>query len=125
MNKLLAGLTAATALVALPGAANACRSEYLGSYNTTISQRDLYASDGVRLSGVGAILQQDRANFHRFNRRDRGDGYDDLFRSAESRMLIPRWLHEVSPAAAAAIRRGRAWINVRVHEGCIDVRLAG
>jgi hypothetical protein len=125
MNKLLLGLAAVAGLVALPGAAEACRGDFLGAYNTTISGRDLYASDGVRLTGIGAILQQDRANFHRFNRRDRGDDSDDLFLSAESRALIPRWLHEVSPGAAAAIRRGRAYINVRVYEGCIDVRLAG
>lgn len=125
MNKILLGLAAAGAMAVLPGAAQACRGDFLGAYNTTISQRDLFASDGLRLSGVGAILQQDRANFHRFNRRDRGDGYDDIFVSADSRALIPRWLHEVSPGARAAILRGRAYINVRVYEGCIDVRLAG
>ena len=125
MNKLLLGLATAAGLVALPGAAQACRGDFLGAYNTVISGRDLFASDGLRLTGVGAILQQDRANYHRFNRRDRGDGYEELFMSAESRALIPRWLHEVSPGARAAILRGRAWINVRVYEGCIDVRLAG
>lgn len=125
MNKLLLGLAAAAGLVALPGTAQACRGDFLGAYNTTIGQRDLFASDGLRLTGVGAILQQDRANYHRFNRRDRGDGYDQMFVSAESRALIPRWLHEVTPGARAAIVRGRAWINVRVYEGCIDVRLAG
>jgi hypothetical protein len=125
MNKLLLGLAGFGSLVAMPGAAQACRGEFLGAYNTTISQRDLFASDGLRLSGVGAILQQDRANYHRFRLRDRGDGYESMFLSAESRGVIPRWLHEVSPAARAAILRGRAWINVRVFEGCIDVRLAG
>lgn len=125
MNKRLLALVAAGTLVALPGTAQACRGDYLGSYNTEISRRDLFASDGLRLSGVGAILQQDRANYHRFRLRDRGDGYDEWFVSAESRALIPRWLHEVSPGARAAILRGRAWINVQVYEGCIDVRLAG
>ncbi len=125
MNKRLLGLAAAGVLVALPATAQACRGDFLGAYNTTISRRDLFASDGLRLTGVGAILQQDRANYHRFRLRDRGDGYDDLFLSAESRALIPRWLHEVSPGARAGILRGRAYVNVRVFEGCIDVRLAG
>jgi hypothetical protein len=125
MNKLLLGTAAVAALAGLPGAAQACRGDFLGAYNTTNSGRDLFASDGVRLGGVGAILQQDRANYHRYNRRDRGDGYDVMFLSAESRALIPRWLHEVSPGAAAAIRRGNAYISVRIYEGCIDVRLAG
>ena len=125
MNKLFLGLAAAGAMVALPGTAQACRGDFLGAYNTTISQRDLFASDGLRLTGVGAILQQDRANYHRFNRRDRGDGYEGMFLSAQSRAMIPNWLHEVAPGARAAILRGRAWINVRVYEGCIDVRFAG
>lgn len=126
MNKWTLGLTAAAGLmVALPGTALACSGDFLGAYNTTISQRDLFASDGLRLRGVGVILQQDRANYHRFNRRDRGDGYDSLFLSAESRLLIPRWLHEVSPGARSGILAGRARIHVRVYEGCIDVRLAG
>ena len=125
MNKRLLGLAAAGVLIALPATAQACRGDFLGAYNTTISQRDLFASDGLRLTGVGAILQQDRANYHRVRLRDRGDGYDNLFLSAESRALIPRWLHEVSPAARAGILRGRAYVNVRVFEGCIDVRLVG
>lgn len=126
MSKWSLGVAAAAAaMVALPGTAQACRGDFLGAYNTTISQRDLFASDGLRLNGVGGILQQDRANYHRFNRRDRGDGYDSMFLSSESRALILRWLHEVSPGARAAILRGRAYINVRVYEGCIDVRLAG
>lgn len=125
MNKTLLGMAAAAGLIAPLSAAEACRGDFLGSYTTNISPRDLVASDGVRLTGIGAIIQQDRANYHRFRRPDRGDGYDNMFLSAQSRALIPRWLHEVSPAAAAAIRRGRAFIRVRVYEGCIDVTLAG
>ncbi len=125
MNKLLLGLAGAGAMVMLPGAAQACRGDFLGAYNTTISQRDLFASDGLRLTGVGAILQQDRANYLRLHRRVRGDGYEGMFLSAQSRALIPRWLHEIAAGARAAILRGRAWIHVRVYEGCIDVRLAG
>ncbi len=124
MNKLLLGVVATAGLVAPLHAAQACRGNFLGSYTTFISPRDTVASDGVRLGSVAAIIQQDRANLHRFRRGDRGDGYDDMFLSAESRALIPRWRLEVGPAAAAAIRRGRARINVRVFEGCIEVRPA-
>jgi hypothetical protein len=124
MNKFLVALAGAAASILLPGAAQACRSDFLGTYNTRISRQDVFASDGLRLRNVGAILQQDRANYHRYHRRDRGDGYDDMFLSADSRSVIPRWMHDVQRAAAAAILRGDAWVNVRVHEGCIDVRLA-
>lgn len=124
MKKLLLGLAFAAGLVAPLSAAQACRGNFLGSFNTNISPQDLVASDGVRLGTVQAIIQQDRANLHRFRRGDRGDGYDDMFLSAESRALIPRWRLEVAPALAAAIRRGRAYVNVRVFEGCIEVRPA-
>jgi len=124
MNKLLLGIAAAAGLVAPLQAAQACRGNFLGSYNTNISRQDLFASDGVRIGNVKGIIQQDRANLHRFRRGDRGDGYDDMFVSAQSRALIPRWRLEVAPALAAAIQRGRAYINVRVFEGCIEVRPA-
>ncbi|MEA3014400.1 MAG: hypothetical protein QOD42_2945 [Sphingomonadales bacterium] len=132
MNKLLLGILAAAGLVApfqaaqprLPPA-QGCRGNFLGSYSTVISAQDLVASDGLRLGTVQGIIQQDRANLHRFHRGDRGDGYDDMFLSAESRALIPRWrLQVVPPPFAAAIRRGNARINVRVFEGCIEVRPA-
>ncbi len=121
MNKLLLGVVAAAGLV-LPLQAQACRGNFLGSYSTNISRQDLVASDGVAIRNVQGIIQQDRANLHRFRRPDRGDGYDDMFLSAESRALIPRWRLEVAPAVAVAIRRGNARINVRVFEGCIEVR---
>jgi hypothetical protein len=124
MNKLLVGIVAAAGLVAPLQTALACRGNFLVSYNTNIGPRDLVASDGVRIGNVQGIIQQDRANLHRFRRGDRGDGYDDMFLSAESRALIPRWRLEVGAATAAAIRRGRAYINVRVFEGCIEVRPA-
>jgi hypothetical protein len=123
MEKVWLGLAGAVVLIA-PAAAEACSSAFLGSYNTRISGRDIVSSAGARLGSVGAIIQQDRANFHRFGRRDRGDQGDDMFRSAESRALIPRWLHDVPPVVAAAIRRGDAYINVRVYEGCIDATFA-
>jgi hypothetical protein len=124
MNKLLLGIVAAAGLAAPFQSALACRGNFLGSYNTTISPRDTVASDRVRLDNVKGIIQQDRANLHRFNRPDRGDGYDEMFLSAESRALIPRWRLEVAPPLAAAILRGAARINVRVFEGCIEVRPA-
>jgi hypothetical protein len=124
MNKLLLGIVAAAGLVAPFQAAQACGGNFLGSYNTFISAQDLVASDRVRLGTVQAIIQQDRANLHRYRHGDRGDGYDDMFLSAESRALIPRWRLEATEPLKAAIRRGNIRINVRVFEGCIEVRPA-
>lgn len=123
MNKLLLGIVAAAGLVAPFQAAQACGGNFLGSYSTNITAQDLVARDGVRLN-VQGIIQQDRANLHRFHNSDRGDGYDDMFLSAESRALIPRWRLEATEALKTAIRRGNVRINVRVFEGCIEVRPA-
>jgi hypothetical protein len=119
MNKLAVMLIGAFAASAT--AANACDGDIVGRYNTVISPRDTFSSSGQRLGSVAAIIQQDRANYHRFGRRDRGDGYDDMFHSAASRALIPRWLSTrwVPPVVANAIRRGSARITVQVYEGCM------
>ncbi len=115
------------AAVALAGAALpiqsavACRGDFLGAYNTAITPQDTRSSSGARLSSVAAIIQQDRANYHRFGRADGPDQYDDMFLSAESRALIPRWMSPVPRPLATAIRRGDAYINVQVYEGCIAV----
>lgn len=122
MNKLMIGALAIAAAAAPLSAAQACNGALLGQYNAEISRRDTVNSSGTRLTSVGLILQQDRANVHRFGRADNGDGHDDMFGSAESRALIPRWLHQVEPAAASRIRGGNGgYITVEVYEGCIDV----
>lgn len=125
MKKLIAGAFAIAAVAVPLSGAQACRGTPIGSYITEITQRDIYSSSGTRLTTVGAILQQDRANMHRFGNSDNADGYDDMFLSAESRALIPRWIHEVPSNVSAAIRRGQAYIDVQVYEGCIDVYFPG
>jgi hypothetical protein len=45
---------------------------------------------GGRLSDLGSILQQDRANYHRFGRRDAGDEGDPFFSNADLRSRIPQ-----------------------------------
>lgn len=63
--------------------------EVLSSYYTTISANDRVNSRGVPLSDFGAMLQQDRANYHRFGRPDPGDQSDGFFMVAEMRASIP------------------------------------
>jgi len=41
------------------------------------------------LNNVCAIVQQDRANWHRFNRRDQFDAADPYFINADRRAQIP------------------------------------
>ena len=119
---------AAMAAAAMPMAAQAgddwgMHDDPIGVYQTVISPQDTVNSSGNRLRSVGAILRQDRANMHRFGRSDVGDGYEGMFTSSASRALIPGWVNAgyVDPAAAAAIRSGRAYVTVYVYEGRIEV----
>jgi len=68
----------------LPAAAD----DYLGGYYTTIGPQDFYNSSGAKLGDFCAIIQQDRANFHRFGKRDQGDGSDQFFADRGNRALI-------------------------------------
>lgn len=112
MKRIL--LAAALTLSPLPVAAQ----EVIASYYATLSANDLRNSRGARLSDVGSILQQDRANFHRFGIRDDGDGHDPLFGSAALRARMPD-LYARGPGAPAYIvdllREGQSrFVHVRV-----------
>jgi hypothetical protein len=58
-------------------------------YTAYISKHDLVSSSGVRLTSAGSILQQDRANYHKFKKRDDGDTTDGgFFSTAENRAKL-------------------------------------
>lgn len=56
-------------------------------YYTMLSARDTYNSQGAPLNDVCAIVQQDRANVHRFGNPD-GDTLDSFFTNPERRAMI-------------------------------------
>lgn len=83
--------------------------DFLGSYFTTIGPEDFYNSRGVWLSDACAVLQQDRANFHRFGIRHQGDQPDPFFTSTEARGVIGRdcrLQHQGQAYVARALRDG-------------------
>jgi len=47
--------------------------EMVESYVAFLSEADHFNSNGERLRSAAAIIRQDRANFHRFGRRDPDD----------------------------------------------------
>ncbi len=61
----------------------------LASYYATIGREDFYNSSGGALKDVGAVVQQDRANFHRFGLRHSGDETDPYFGNRTMRAQIP------------------------------------
>ncbi|MDX8438084.1 hypothetical protein [Mesorhizobium australafricanum] len=118
----VAGLMAATAL----GAGTAQADDMLGSYTARISDRDHRASDGYRLSSAAQMVRQDRANWHKFHRRDSDDQGDEWFRSDGSRADLQRMLERggaMSSATRRAIVNGEPLVEVDVYPDSVRVSI--
>jgi hypothetical protein len=89
----------------------------LGSYSAWIGQQDLYNSRGQRLTETWQIIRQDRANFHRFNRRDPGDGNDPWFANANARASLEQAMMNVylTPNQRAMILQGGSWVQLDLY----------
>ncbi|MBY4894240.1 hypothetical protein KUL25_15900 [Rhodobacteraceae bacterium N5(2021)] len=77
---------------------------YMGEYYAYIGPSDHWNSQGVRLGDFGAILQQDRANFHRFGIRDQFDSADPFFGTLSARSRIPT-IWQVRPGSEYVVNR--------------------
>ena len=105
-------------LLVLVLATPAARAQTLiAEYYTLIGPADLYNSSGTQLGDFGAILQQDRANYHRFGRADDLDGWDPIFSDPGQRARIPQlWQiapgSEYIPDAALSGKLIYLWIRV-------------
>ena len=116
----VAGLLLATTL----GAARA--DDMLGSYTARISDRDHRASDGYPLSSAAQMVRQDRANYHKFHRRDGDDQGDAWFRTDGSRADLQRMLERggaMSGATRSAIVNGEPLIEVDVYPDSVRVSI--
>lgn len=63
--------------------------DVLSNYYADIGPQDYRNSRGAVLTTVGAILQQDRANVHRFGIRHEFDDVDEVFASSAARANLP------------------------------------
>lgn len=63
--------------------------EELGNYMAYLGTDDMRNSSGDTLTDLGAVLQQDRANYHRFGLRDDFDQTDPFFSDPALRGRIP------------------------------------
>ncbi|MBN9547818.1 MAG: hypothetical protein J0H31_02765 [Alphaproteobacteria bacterium] len=118
----VAGLVAATML----GTGSAQADDMLGSYTARISDRDHRASDGYPLSSAAQMVRQDRANWHKFHRRDSDDQGDPWFRSDGSRADLQRMLERggaMSSATRRAIVNGEPLIEVDVYSDSVRVSI--
>lgn len=89
----------------------------LESYVAVLSERDHFNSSGTRLTTAAAIIRQDRANFHKFGKRDHGDQSDRFFAGAKNRALLEQYIARgtSSPATLRAILNGTPTITVNIY----------
>ncbi|MEL6521427.1 MAG: hypothetical protein AAFQ66_10715 [Pseudomonadota bacterium] len=105
-------------VVALLSGGAAQAQQFMGEYFTLIGPEDFYNSSGARLTDIADIVQQDRANFHRFGIRHQFDQTDPFFGSRELRARIPSLYYSGPGTAAyivAGLRAGNThFIHVRI-----------
>ena len=126
MNKAKSLTVAGLLLASLPGTGAARADDMLGSYVARISDRDHHASDGYELSSAAQMVRQDRANWHKFHRRDADDQGDDWFGSNEDRAYLERMLKRggaMSSSTRRAIVNGEPLIQVDVYENSVRVSI--
>lgn len=75
--------------------------ELIEQYVAVLSENDHFNSKGSRLADAAAIIRQDRANYHKFGLRDRGDSGDNFFASASNRDLLERMLNRGTSSRSA------------------------
>jgi hypothetical protein len=103
------------ALMLLPAMSRA--EELIETYTAVLSERDHYNSSGERLKEAAAIIRQDRANFHKFGKRDKGDESDTFFANVRNREILEKFLNRGRSTASAlnAIIHGTPVVVVRIY----------
>lgn len=122
-------MSKAAALAALLIAAAAAvptadaRQGLLDSYCAELSARDHFNSNGQRLTTAAAIIRQDRANYHRFRRRDPGDEGDSFFRNSANRARLEALIAggDSEPSALRRIVNGEPRICVDIYDDFVNI----
>ncbi|TIS54403.1 MAG: hypothetical protein E5W91_26970 [Mesorhizobium sp.] len=126
MSKARAFTVAGLVLASLLGTNAAHADEMLGSYVARISDRDHHASDGYELDNAADMVRQDRANWHKFHRRDSDDENDVWFRTNGQRAGLQRRLERggsMSASTRRAIVNGEPLIQVDVYSHSVRVSI--
>jgi hypothetical protein len=96
----------AIAALGAGAAAPVAAQQTVATYFAALGPQDHFNSSGQRLTTFAQVLQQDRANYHRFGRADVHDQGDPVFGSVDMRAMIPAqfaagdngwWNRPVSP----------------------------
>lgn len=88
------------------------------SYVAHLSARDHRASDGYKLTSVAEILRQDRANYHKFGKRDADDESDDFFSTVDGREAMQHLVAvgDIDENVKRAILNGTPRVLVSLYE---------
>jgi len=107
-------LALALMLAMAPMAAGA--QSLIASYAAFIGEDDLFNSSGTRLGEFWQILRQDRANYHRFGLRQRGDQGDPFFADANNRATLEQLLRnsDTHPSTRRLIVSGNVPVYVEI-----------
>jgi hypothetical protein len=87
-------------------------------YFAKLSYKDHHNSSGIKLHTVAGILRQDRANYHKFYRRDAEDTPDFFFKSKRNRSIYEGILQRssISRSVRNAILYGEPRIMVTIYD---------
>jgi hypothetical protein len=121
MRKLFLILISAATLAGSANAQSSVKANHgnqlIESYRAFIGEADLFNSTGTRLTQPWQIIRQDRANFHQFGNRDRGDEADSFFADTANRQALELMLRNgtMTRDAANMVVRGNVWIDVDIY----------
>ena len=121
MKKLILSFLLAASMVDVAAAQSTITRDssarLIESYRAYIGSDDLYNSKGERLTLPWQIIRQDRANYHAYRRRDRGDQGDSFFSQASNRQKLEAMLAngDIANDAGNLIVRGNVWIKVDIY----------
>jgi S1-C subfamily serine protease len=90
--------------------------QLLERYEALLSEQDHFNSGGQRLSTAAGIIRQDRANFHRFGKRDQEDQTDKFFSDSDNRATLESLLSrgQADPGVISRIVNGTPLVRVEV-----------
>ena len=120
--------TVALLAILLTAALGAQAQSVVDSYAAVIAPQDRVNSRGSSLSDVGAIIAQDRANFHRFGISQPGDEGDTVFNDRRLRAAIPQMMagSDIAPDARLAIAgsgSARVFVEILQNGGAMSLRV--
>ncbi len=109
------------------------QADLLCSYTARISDQDKFSSTGASLvqndkataATAAAIIRQDRANYHQFNKRDSEDETDCVFDDKEKRALLEKRLAagKTTKEALNKIVFGNPLLTVDVYDNYVDISI--